>query len=55
MYPGVSPWKGKKKPVMLVNVVVSKKIPFQPSRRFPAIIPNKAMNPVKMPMRLNGT
>jgi hypothetical protein len=28
MYPGVSPWKEKKKPVMLVNAVVSKKIPF---------------------------
>ena len=35
----------KEKPEMLVNAVVTRNSAVQPSSRFPAIIPNTAMNP----------
>jgi hypothetical protein len=55
MIPGVTPWNGKKNPVILVNAVVSKNMPFQPPSLFPPIIPKTTMNPVKMPARLKST
>src|SRR4029077_15853176 len=52
---GRSPWKGKKKPVALVNIVVAKKSLVQPSSYSPVSIPNTTMNPEKIPIKLNTT
>jgi len=46
---------GNRNPVALVRTVVTRKIPVQPSSRFPFSIPYTTMKPVPMPAKLINT
>jgi hypothetical protein len=53
--PGVTPWKGKRKPVRLVRAVVRRKRAVTRGRVREASMAKRTMKPAAMPMRLMAT